>query len=325
MKEDINDHAVPSSSSDYGQSPSRTASASTSTEHLPPISALFPPLDLPPADPEDYQAPYTDQSCFSWCVQSNHRRNAEYLPTCRMICFNVDRKAMGDDDARRDLLLGRKKSNKGKERAEDVDEAYSMTARRRIRQWIAERELVLFRGDLEGMQEVQTANRHIAYNDTLRGQSQTNRLPPEDIEHVETATSKQQKQRPPIKRKFDDDEWSIERRKIGDGRAVIIPFRDILLTPYHATVARFDRLLQPTYRLITAYFSSFTNGTQERFMKMAWKSVINGDSIETGHKLVGKVQEGWQKRWAEAERRLEAREKEKERLREEAARRGKDI
>jgi hypothetical protein len=108
-------------------------------------------------------------------------------------------------------------------------------------------------------------------------------------------------------------------------RAVIIPFRDILLTPYYATVARFDRLLQPSYRLITAYFHSFTDGTQERFMKMAWKSVINGEGIETGYKLVGKVREGWQKRWAEAERRLEAREKEKERLREEASRRGKDI
>jgi hypothetical protein len=60
-------------------------------------------------------------------------------------------------------------------------------------------------------------------------------------------------------------------------------------------------------------------------MKMAWKSVINGEGIETGYKLVGKVREGWQKRWAEAERRLEAREKEKERLREEASRRGKDI
>lgn len=218
MKEDINDNAASSSSSNYGQLPSMPTSTSPSTEHLPPISALFPPLDLPPADPEDYQPPYTDQTCFSWCVQSNHRRNADYLPTCRMICFNVDKKVnSGDDDPRRDLLLGRKRSIKGKERADGEDEAYSTAARRRIRQWIAERELVLFRGDLEGMQEVQTTNRHTAYNDTLRGQTQSNTLPPEDIEHVETATSKQQKQKPPIKRKFDDDEWSIERRKIGDG------------------------------------------------------------------------------------------------------------
>jgi hypothetical protein len=58
-------------------------------------------------------------------------------------------------------------------------------------------------------------------------------------------------------------------------------------------------------------------------MKMFWKAVVNGDSIDTGYKLAGKVKEGWSRRWAEAERRLEEREKEKERVKEESERRGR--
>lgn len=120
-------------------------------------------------------------------------------------------------------------------------------------------------------------------------------------------------------------ERHLIRSALSNRRAIIIPFRDILLTPYHATVARFTRLLQPSYRLMTAYINSFIDGTQERFMKMAWKSAINGEGIDVGFKLADKVKEGWKRRWAEAERRLEEREKEKSRLQEEAERKGRGI
>lgn len=100
-----------------------------------------------------------------------------------------------------------------------------------------------------------------------------------------------------------------------------MPFRDMLLTPYHATVARFQRLLQPSYRLVSAYIKSFSDGSQEKFFKMAWKAAIHGDGIDVGYRLAGKVKEGWSKRWAEAERRLEEREKERDRVREDAERR----
>ena len=48
---------------------------------------------------------------------------------------------------------------------------------------------------------------------------------------------------------------------------------------------------------------------------------MNGDGIDVGYRLAGKVKEGWSKRWAEAERRLEERERERDRVREEAERR----
>lgn len=179
---------------------------------LPPLSALFPPLDLPPADPEDYQPPYADQTCFSWCVQSNHRRNADYLPMCRMICLNVNRKAdTADDDARRDILLGQR-SGKGKERATDDEQALAAKARRRIRQWISERQIVLFKGDLDGMQQVQTDDSG-RYNNH-RGNRHAEAINP--VGDSETATSREQKQRRSIKRRYEDDEWSIETKNVGE-------------------------------------------------------------------------------------------------------------
>jgi hypothetical protein len=181
-------------------------------EDLPSLSVLFPPLDLPPADPEDYQPPYTDQTCFSWCVQSNHRRNAEYLPICRMICLNVDKKLdNGDDQARRDLLLGNT-SKKGKEKAIDDEQAMIAKARRRVRRWIAERQIVLFKGDIDGLHQLQTEDRDSSKKRHVASPT-TDSLTDDDIE---TATSREQRQRRPIKRRFEDQEWSIETRKIGE-------------------------------------------------------------------------------------------------------------
>lgn len=182
------------------------------SEDLPSLSVLFPPLDLPPADPEDYQPPYTDQTCFSWCVQSNHRRNAEYLPICRMICLNVDKKFdSGDDQARRDLLLG-STSKKGKEKAADDEQAMIAKARRRVRRWISERQLVLFKGDIDGLHQLQTEDR-----DSSNKRHVTPRTTDTSTDDdVETATSREQRQRRPIKRRFEDQEWSIETRKIGE-------------------------------------------------------------------------------------------------------------
>jgi hypothetical protein len=60
-------------------------------------------------------------------------------------------------------------------------------------------------------------------------------------------------------------------------------------------------------------------------MKMAWKSAINGEGIDVAYKIADKVKDGWQKRWAEAERRLAEREKERNRLQEEAEKRGRGV
>jgi hypothetical protein len=186
----------------------------TIKEDLPPLSALFPPLDLPPADPEDYQPPYTDQTCFSWCVQSNHRRKDEYLPICRMICLNINKKTdTEDDDTRRDILLGRK-SSKGKERETDDEREMTVKARRRIRQWISERQLVLFKGDLDGLHQVQTDDTGKFGNHQRTHYAGT--IHSADDNDGENATSREQKQRRPIRRRYEDDEWSIESKNVGE-------------------------------------------------------------------------------------------------------------
>ncbi|KAI5451959.1 hypothetical protein NCC49_001259 [Naganishia albida] len=183
-------------------------------EDLPPLSALFPPLDLPPADPEDYQPPYTDQTCFSWCGQTNHRRKDEYLPICRMICLNVKKKTDGGDDgARREISLGRT-SSKGKERETGDEEAMAANARRRIRRWISERQLVLFKGDLDGMWQVQTDDSG-RFGNYQRSHSARRSASTADHDD-ETATSWEQKQRRPVQRRYGDDEWSIETKSVGE-------------------------------------------------------------------------------------------------------------
>ncbi|KAJ9097450.1 hypothetical protein QFC20_006191 [Naganishia adeliensis] len=208
---DTESTASPFASSSHadGQDANRTIQ-----EDLPPLSALFPPLDLPPADPEDYQPPFTDQTCFSWCVQSNHRRKDEYLPICRMICLNVNKNTdTEDDDVRRQILLG-KKSSKGKERETDDDRALPVKARRRIRQWISERQLVLFKGDLDGMQQVQTDDSGKFSNHQRNHPAGT--ILSADGDDSENTTSREQKQRRPIRRRYEDDEWSIETKNVGE-------------------------------------------------------------------------------------------------------------
>lgn len=128
-----------------------------------------------------------------------------------MICLNVDKKVDGgDEEARRDLLLGRP-SHKGKAKAIDDDEAIVAQARRRVRRWISERQLVLFRGDIDGLHQLQTEDR--ASSDSRPNHSRTTHVPTDN--DVEIATSREQKQRA-IKRRFEDQEWSIETRKIGE-------------------------------------------------------------------------------------------------------------
>lgn len=129
-----------------------------------------------------------------------------------MICLKVDKKVDGgDDEARKELLLGNS-SSKGKGKAMEDDQALMAKARRRVRRWIAERQLVLFRGDIDGLHQLQTDDRATSrphHYDTRT----THRVGDEDIE---TATSREQRQRRPVKRRLEDQEWSIETRRIGE-------------------------------------------------------------------------------------------------------------
>lgn len=129
-----------------------------------------------------------------------------------MICLNVDKKIDGgDDEARRDLLLGNT-SSKGKGKATENEEALTAKARRRVRRWIAERQLVLFRGDIDGLHQLQTEDRASSGPHRFKTRA-THHM---GDENVETATSREQRQRRPVKRRLEDEEWSIETRQIGE-------------------------------------------------------------------------------------------------------------
>jgi len=148
-----------------------------------------------------------------------------------------------------------------------------------VRRWIDEREVVLFRGTLSDLRDVQREEGHEA-----------------DSEQLEKTTREVDARRRRRRRLEEDGGWVVDRRQISDSSAIThVPLSTILLSPFNRLSRSLTTLLTPSHRLLTSYVDSFGDGTQSRVAAAAWNRARNGEVWEFTRRLASRVLGVWVK------------------------------